>query len=60
MASRSSAPGCDEMDLIVSAAPAPLVAALLGVLTLVAMWEPRPTGSTQAVRAGSAQHADDK
>ena len=48
------------MDLIVSAAPAPLVAALVGVLALVAMWEPRPTGAARAVRAGSEQHADDK
>jgi hypothetical protein len=48
------------MDLIVSAAPAPLVAALVGVLTLVAMWEPRPTGSARAVRASSEHHGDDK
>jgi hypothetical protein len=48
------------MDLIVSAAPAPLAAALLGVLELIAMWEPRSTGSVRAVRAGSEQHADDK
>jgi hypothetical protein len=48
------------MDLIVSVAPAPLVAALVGVLALVAMWEPRSTGSVRAVRAGSEQHGDDK
>lgn len=51
------------MDLIVSAAsamPAPLVAALLGVLALTAMWEPRPPRAVPAVPAGSEQHTNDK
>lgn len=42
------------MDVLVAAAPAPLVAALLGVLALAAMWEPRP------VRARSEPHDGDK
>jgi hypothetical protein len=51
------------MDLLVSAAsagPAPLVAALLGVLALAAMWEPRLPGPARTGRAGSEQHAADK
>jgi hypothetical protein len=48
------------MHLFVSAAPASLIAALLGVLALAAMWEPRSTASVRAARAGSEQHADDK
>ena len=55
--------GVIGMDLFVSAGsagPAPLVAALLGVLALAAMWEPRLPGSVRTGRAGSEQHAADK
>jgi hypothetical protein len=45
------------MNLYTSAAPAPLVAALLGVLALAAMWEPRPPGTA---RSATEQHVDDK
>ncbi len=38
------------MNLVVTVAPTPLGAALLGVLALAAIWDPGPTSS---VRAGS-------
>ncbi len=38
------------MDLIMTVAPTPLGAALLGVLALAALWDPGPTS---AMRAGS-------
>ena len=45
------------MELIVTVAPTPVGAALLGGLALAAMWDPRPTS---VVRAGSDRHPVDK